>query len=136
MLSVADAPSSMTVNFMNEENKTSEAEEIKKLLEQNLGLTKEIYAMTKKIKSYITFQKVMSLIYILLIVAPIILSIIFLPPLLKGVFDQYKDVLGIQPGGDNSIQGLLKGASGNLNLNNVDANSLPPQVKALLNQNK
>ena len=69
----------MTINFMDEE--------IKKLLEQNLELTKEIYAMTKKIKSYITFQKVMSVIYIMLIVAPIILSIIYLPPLLKGVFD-------------------------------------------------
>ena len=43
-------------------------EEIKKLLEQNLELTKEIYRMTKKIKNYINFQKVMSIIYILLII--------------------------------------------------------------------
>lgn len=107
-------------------------EEIKKLLEQNLEYSKEIYAMTRKIKSYITFQKVMSVVYILLIVVPIILSIIFLPPLLKGVFDQYKDVLGLPANG--SIQDLLKGSTSGLNLNNIDINKLPPQVKSLLNK--
>lgn len=80
---------------MTEENKISETEQIKKLLEQNLEYSKEIYTMTRRIKSYITFQKVMSVIYILLIVVPIILSIFYLPPLLKGVFDQYKDILGV-----------------------------------------
>lgn len=87
------------INFMDEE--------IKKILEQNLALTKEIYVMTKKIKDYITFQKVMSLVYLTLIVVPIILSIIYLPPLLKGAFDQYKDILGLQLGSDNSIKNLL-----------------------------
>lgn len=96
----------MTINFMDEE--------IKKILEQNLELTKEIYVMTKKIKGYVTFQKVMSLVYIMLIVVPIVLSIIYLPPLLKGVFDQYKEVLGIQPGSDSSIKNLLNGVGGNL----------------------
>ena len=90
-------------------------EEIKKLLEKNLELTKEIYAMTKKIKGYITFQKIMSLVYIMLIVVPIVLSIIYLPPLLKGAFNQYKDILGIQPGSDASIKNLLNGVGGDLN---------------------
>jgi len=107
-------------------------EEIKKLLEQNLEMTKEIYAMTRKIKGYITFQKFISVIYLLLIVVPIVLSIIYLPPLLKGVFDQYKDVLGIQSGSNNSISSLLNGSAGNLNLDNVDINKLPAQVKGLL----
>ncbi|MDO8668533.1 MAG: hypothetical protein Q7K35_05630 [bacterium] len=88
---------------MNEENKISETEQIKKLLEENLEYSKEIYTMTRKIKSYITFQKVMSVIYILLIIVPIILSILYLPPLLKGVFDQYKDVLGVGAGEINSV---------------------------------
>lgn len=83
-------------------------------MEENLALTKEIYAMTKKIKGYIVFQKVMSLVYIMLIVVPIILSIIYLPPLLNGLFNQYKDILGIQPGSDGSIQNLLNGVGGNL----------------------
>lgn len=116
---------------MSEENKTSEAEEIKKLLEQNLKLTEEIYAMTKKIKSYVTFQKVMSLVYILLIVVPIILGIIYLPPLLKGVFDQYKSILGVEFGG-NPVESLLKGGAGNLDLNNIDIDKLPAEVRKLI----
>lgn len=96
-------------------------EEIKKLLEQNLVLTKEIYVMTKKIKSYITFQKVMSLVYLMLIVVPIVLSIIYLPPLLESLFNQYKDALGVEEssgGNNNTIQELLKNGVGNFNLNN------------------
>ncbi|MDO8592933.1 MAG: hypothetical protein Q7R92_04185 [bacterium] len=107
-------------------------EEIKKLLEQNLELTKEVYAMTKKIKNYITFQKVMSVFYILIIVVPVILSIIYLPPLLKNVFDQYKDLLGVQSGAGNPLENLLKGGAGNLNLDNVDINKLPANIRALI----
>ncbi|PIT95586.1 hypothetical protein COT96_00370 [Candidatus Falkowbacteria bacterium CG10_big_fil_rev_8_21_14_0_10_38_22] len=69
-------------------------EEIKKILEENLKLTQEIHQMTKKIKNYINFQKVMSLIYILLIVVPIILGIIYLPPLLSNLLEQYRGLLG------------------------------------------
>jgi len=65
-------------------------------LEKNIKLTEEIYGMTKKIKNYINFQKIMSIVYILLIVVPIILGIIYLPPLLSGVFSQYQDLLGIK----------------------------------------
>ena len=104
---------------MDEEITAAEVGQVKKLLEQNLGLTKEIYVMTKKIKGYIAFQKVMSLVYIALIVVPIILSIIYLPPLLNGLLSQYKEALGIQGDSDNNtIQGLLKGEAGKFNLNN------------------
>lgn len=99
-------------------------EDIKKLIEENLRLTQEIHVMTKKMKSYITFQKVMSFIYFIIIVVPIVLSIIYLPPLLKNIFSQYQEVLG---GG--SIQGLLEGGAGNLNLNNVDVKKLPPDLQ-------
>ena|SRR3989338_6941586 len=105
-------------------------EEIKKLLEENLKYSKEIYSMTKKIKGYITFQKVMSVIYILLIVVPLILSIIYLPPLINSVFSQYKDILGLEAGGGGSIFDVLKGSDGNINLNNID----PERVKKYLNK--
>lgn len=107
-------------------------EEIKKLLEQNLKLTEEIYSMTKKIKGYINFQKFMSLIYVLLIVTPIILGIIYLPPLLKSVYDQYKGLLGIQAGIANPIESLIKGGTGGLDLNKIDINKLPPQVREMI----
>lgn len=119
---------------MNEENKTNETEEIKKLLERNLKLTEEIYIMTRKIKRNLAFQRLVSIFYLIIIVAPIILGIIYLPPLLKPMIDQYKDLLGIQAGTTNPIESLLKGGTGSLNLNNVDINKLPPQVKQLLNK--
>lgn len=68
-------------------------EELKELLEQNLVLLKETHEMTHKIKSYITFQKMMSIVYLILIVGPIIFSILYLPPLLKNAFGQYSDLL-------------------------------------------
>jgi len=105
-------------------------EEIKKLLEQNLKLTEEIYTMTRKIKGYLAFQRLVSLFYIFIIIAPIILGIIYLPPLLGGLFDQYKDILGMQGGSNNAIRGLLNGGTGSLNVNSLDMGT----VKSLLNK--
>jgi len=107
-------------------------EEIKKLLEQNLKLTQEIYTMTKKIRRYLAWQRLVSFFYLIIIVAPIILGIIYLPPLLRSVYNQYKGLLGVQAGTTNPIQSLINGASGNLN--NVNLNGLPPQIKALINK--
>jgi len=115
---------------MNEEKQANEAGEIKKILEQNLKLTEEIHAMTKKIKSYLAFQRLVSLFYLFIIIAPIILGAIYLPPLLSGLFNQYKDALGFQGGSSSTIQSLLNGGTGGLDLNSLDAN----QIKSLLNK--
>lgn len=82
-------------------------EEIKKLVEKNLELTEEIHRMTKKINSFIAFQKVMSVVYFLLIVIPLILSFIYLPPLIGNIVGQYQDLLGNSSTG--SIESLLEG---------------------------
>jgi len=93
-------------------------DEIKKLLEKNLELTEEIYKMVKGIKKYIFWQKVFSFLKILIIVVPIIIGIIYLPPLLKGVFQQYQSLLGggdgLNSGSGNSnlLENLLKGSGG------------------------
>lgn len=105
----------MTNNYMPLE--FNDKNEIKEMLEKNLKMTEEIYAMTKKIKSYLNFQKIMSLFYFLIIVIPIILSIIYLPPLLKGVFSQYQELLGGTP--NFSFENLLKGGSGQVDLKNI-----------------
>jgi len=92
-------------------------DEIKKLLEENLRLAAETHKMVKKIKSYMFWQNVWNFLKILIIVVPIIIGIIYLPPLLKGVFQQYQSLLG---GGDglnlenlgNSglLESLMKGS--------------------------
>ena len=94
-------------------------EEIKKLLEKNLTLTEEIHKMVKSIKRYMFWQNIWSFLKILVIVVPIVIGIIYLPPLLKGVFQQYQSLLG---GGDglnleslgNSglLESLMKGSGG------------------------
>jgi hypothetical protein len=110
---------------MIQENQPNESEQIKELLEKNLKLTGEIYEMTKKIKRHMAFQRAVSWFYLFIIIAPIILSIIYLPPLLNGLFDQYKDVLNLQGGSSSTIQGLLNSGTGGL-----DANT----IKGLLNK--
>jgi len=111
-------------------------EEIKKLLEQNLRLSTEIYRQTKYIKNYVFLAQIAGVLKILLIAVPIAIGIIYLPPLIKDVFGQYKDLLGVQAGTANPIQELLNSASGDLNLENIDINKLPPNIKALLDKNK
>ncbi|KKQ60166.1 MAG: hypothetical protein US81_C0029G0016 [Parcubacteria group bacterium GW2011_GWE2_38_18] len=78
--------------------------DLKELMEKNLELTLEIHEMTHKIKSYITFQKILSFIYLFLIVMPIILGALFLPPIFKNLYNQYSE--------------LLNPGSGSLNIGN------------------
>ncbi|MFH1233654.1 MAG: hypothetical protein V1649_03330 [Patescibacteria group bacterium] len=107
-------------------------EEIKKLLEQNLKLTEEIYSMTKKIQGHLTFQKLVSVFYLIMIIAPIILGIIYLPSLMGNVVDQYKGALDINFGDKaNPLDSLLKNSASGLNANNIDATKLPDQIKNL-----
>lgn len=84
-------------------------EEIKKILEKNLKLTEEIHEMAKSIKSFMMWQRIFSFLKILIIVVPIVIGILYLPPLLKNVFKQYGDLLGIEGGeSGNVVENLLK----------------------------
>jgi hypothetical protein len=93
-------------------------EEIKKLLEKNLELTEEIHKMVKSVKRYMLWQNIWSFLKILIIVVPITIGIIYLPPLLKDVFKQYQNLLGVEnalnlgSGVSNPLESLLKGSGG------------------------
>ena len=79
--------------------------EIKNLLEKNLALTQEIYAVTKKLKNYLKWQRVGSVIYILIIVVPLILAFFYLPQMVNFAIN------AVVPGGieqKDSLQQLLK----------------------------
>lgn len=69
--------------------------ELKKLLEKNLESNQEILSSVKKVNTYITWQKVWLVVKLFLIVVPIIISVIYLPPLLKGAFSSYQELLNI-----------------------------------------
>ena len=80
---------------MNDETINSEIEnnKIEELLEKNIEMTEEIHRMTKKIDRFVFWQKIFQTINILIIVVPIMLGIIYLPPLLKSVIGQYQELL-------------------------------------------
>jgi hypothetical protein len=93
-------------------------EDLQKLLQENLRLTQEVHDMTHKIKSYVTFQKVLSFVYLILIFGPIILGFFFIQPYLKDVLGQYKSILGqynqlLNPSSPGAI--MNSGNSGLLN---------------------
>ncbi|MBU4257424.1 hypothetical protein KKC04_03350 [Patescibacteria group bacterium] len=117
------------------QNLPDESSQIKKLLEKNLELTEEIFKMAKSIKSFVIHQRIFGILKLLIIVVPIILGIIYLPPLLSGITEQYKDLLGIKSGAGGNITNildLLKGGAGGENLKNVDINKLPPEAQKYL----
>ena len=63
--------------------------QIKKLLEQNLAYSKEIHESIKKIRHYILLGRIMSFIYLIIIIAPIILGIIYLPSFIQGALNNF-----------------------------------------------
>lgn len=86
----------MSEEIKSEKNK--ETQEIKEMLEKNISLNKEVLEKVNKINKFIVWQKVFSVLKILIIFIPIILGIIYLPPLFKNIFEQYSQVLNIDLG--------------------------------------
>ena len=91
---------------------------LQKLLEQS----EENNQLLRKIRSYQNQQRLFGYLKVLIIIVPIILSIIYLPPLLKPIIDQYMQVLDI---------GKAANSGANINLNQIS----PDLINSLL-QNK
>ncbi|MEA3464067.1 MAG: hypothetical protein U9R14_03270 [Patescibacteria group bacterium] len=117
---------------MDENITAKEAGQVKKLIEENLKLTGEIYKMTKSIKSFILWQRIFGALKILIIVVPIVIGIIYLPPLIKDLINQYQSILGLGGGEAGSMLDLLKGEAGGSDLDNIDVNKLPFEIQKLL----
>lgn len=60
-----------------------------KLLRRNLEISEELLKKTEEIKSYIKWQKFFGLVNFLMIAIPIIIGIIYLPPLIKDYLNQF-----------------------------------------------
>ena len=97
-------------------NLKKEISKLKELTEKNIKLSEDILSLSKKINSFVIWQRIFGVIKILIIIVPIILGVIYLPALLDGVLDTYKELLGI---GDKVN-----------NLPNLD--NLPPNIKEYL----
>lgn len=59
------------------------------LMRRNLEISEEILKKTEYIKSYVKWQKIWGIINVLLIVIPIIIGIVYLPPLIKNYLDNF-----------------------------------------------
>lgn len=67
---------------------------LEKLVRENLKLTSEVLELTKKTKRYIVFGQVLNVLKIVLIIGPIVLAIIYLPPIIREFISTYSDLLG------------------------------------------
>lgn len=79
--------------MLKQKTSTGSEQDIKRLLEKNLEMTKDVHRMVKKISSHIFWQQVFGVLKILILVVPIVIGILYLPPLLDKVFDQYNELL-------------------------------------------
>lgn len=68
---------------------------VEEMLAETLQLTREVHHMAQKTKRYMAIRAVMGVVYFVLLVAPIVLAIIFLPPVLGPVLDQMQLLLNI-----------------------------------------
>jgi len=69
-------------------------EEMQKMVEENLALTKEVRAIVAKTDSYIKWLRISDVLKILLIVLPLIAAWVYLPDILQSFTTGYGDILG------------------------------------------
>jgi hypothetical protein len=67
-------------------------EDLKQLLEENLKLTREVHDSVVKIRRYMFWQRMVSIFYLVLIIGPLIIAAIYLPPIIKPLWQQYQSI--------------------------------------------
>ncbi|MFA5029687.1 MAG: hypothetical protein WC518_02955 [Patescibacteria group bacterium] len=67
---------------------------LEKLLKDNLKYSQAIYADTQKIRRYLFWRTVISVVWIMVVILPIIAAAIWLPPLFKNFYQSYQELLG------------------------------------------
>jgi hypothetical protein len=84
------------VHIKKHDREEEELRELKELLKKDIELSERILEMSEYIKNFVFWQKVFSVLKILLIVVPLVLGLIYLPPLIKKAFEPYQELLNIQ----------------------------------------
>ena len=72
------------------ENKNTDnlTEEQTELLRRNLAVSEDILKKTEYIRKYIRWQKIWGIINILIILIPLIIGVVYLPPLFRDYLNQ------------------------------------------------
>ncbi len=67
--------------------------ELRELLEENLKYAKAVYWSVEKVRRHLFWQRVVSIIYIIMILAPLIIAAIYLPPFISTYLGPYMELL-------------------------------------------
>jgi len=73
-------------------------EEVKKLLEENIALMKEIKEDTLYVKKYVVMSQILGFVKVIIVVLPIIWAAFYLPKMLSNVLAPYQELLGVTQG--------------------------------------
>lgn len=98
----------------------SEMQDMRALLERSIALSETILQQNKKIKHRITMMTIGNYLRLTLFIAPIILGIIFLPPLIAEYYAQLESYLG--PSG-------AAGSDGTTSWKDIFQNLTPEQIQ-------
>lgn len=83
-------------------------EELKKLLEENLVYSKEIYKCARSTRRMLMFDQILSVVKIVIIVIPLIFGFLYLTPYLKQITGMYSELLGTSSMNINDFNKMLK----------------------------
>lgn len=112
------------------EKKEATVSDLRELLEKNLKWSQIIYEQNRKINSKLFWTAVANWIRVLLIAVPLILAVIFLPPLLKKALSGYSELLG---GGTGTSEKKINPSTIEQFLKMLPLNSIQEeQIKAML----
>ncbi len=81
---------------------TAKAPALHQLLEENLKISRELLKTTKKISRWINYQRVWGVVKLVLILVPIVLGVIYLPPLIRPLLEPYQQLLNFNTGSQNN----------------------------------
>jgi hypothetical protein len=80
-------------NFQEQKTSTSSVENLKMLLEENLTKNEEVLVLVKDIKKYMRWQVIWSFVRLFIIFIPIVLGVIYLPPIVKDILGRLTALL-------------------------------------------
>jgi hypothetical protein len=95
--------------------KNKEENNLAELIKKNIRWSQLIYEQNRKIRRSMLLAAIASWLRVLLIAIPLILAIIFLPPLIQNLLNQYSSVLS------------------NVNSVSSETDSLTNQIKSIIN---
>lgn len=82
-----------------------DAADMRRLIEEQGKQLAEVQALVQKVYNYVWWQRVWGVAKVIILVVPLILGILYLPPLLENAFTPYRELLG---GSDQSSQFEVK----------------------------